>query len=243
MYSASGPLSQKPSIDRLKPALGLKGIELDDITMVGERKRQDIRGEPCVGWLHIFDSLATTYMVNTKQEERKLNGFWRTLIANTAGYPPQLLPKGSHPLGAPFAKRFFIKLEDGLGREWLSRAKRFAAMLDGIWDREAREAASWTAFDEPYVFCRCLRLFRTDKGYLGLGTECLGPGDEVWIVPGSRVPLILWRLKGDSSSPGRHRLVGGTYLHGVMEGGGVSPSVTGLTAEEVEASMEPLVLL
>ncbi|KAB5578321.1 hypothetical protein GE09DRAFT_1261428 [Coniochaeta sp. 2T2.1] len=180
--------------------------------MVGESKREDIRAP--------------------KTEEHKLKVFWRTRIASAAGYPPQLLPNGSHTRGASFAKWFFNRLdyhdvhiepEDGPGREWLNRAHRFGFMLDDIWDREARDASGWMPFNEPYAFCRHLRLFRTDKGYLGLGTECLWPGDE--------------------SSPGSHRLVGGTYLHRFMEGEGVSPSVTGLTADEIEASMEPFVLV
>ncbi|OIW26028.1 HET-domain-containing protein [Coniochaeta ligniaria NRRL 30616] len=98
-------------------------------------------------------------------------------------------------------------------------------------------------FVRPFTLSQHLRLFRTNEGYLGLGSECLQAGDSVWIVPGSRVPLILRPHKVEMSSANRCRLVGGTYLHGFMEGAAVSPAFTGKTMSEIEASMEAFVLV
>ncbi|KAI4864873.1 HET-domain-containing protein [Hypoxylon rubiginosum] len=56
------------------------------------------------------------------------------------------------------------------------------------------------------------RIFRTEKGYIGLGSALADVGDEIAIVKGGKVPLILraieskWTLQGDC------------FLKGVMKG-------------------------
>jgi hypothetical protein len=59
-----------------------------------------------------------------------------------------------------------------------------------------------------------LRPFRARMGYCGIGTQALREGDSVWIVPGCPVLLILRRVEGGI----RYRLVGGSYVHGMMDG-------------------------
>ncbi|KAI0106694.1 HET-domain-containing protein [Daldinia grandis] len=56
------------------------------------------------------------------------------------------------------------------------------------------------------------RVFRTEKGYIGLGSALMEVDDEVAVVAGAKVPLILrrkgsqWTLKGDC------------FLKGIMQG-------------------------
>lgn len=69
-------------------------------------------------------------------------------------------------------------------------------------------------YDVHYGHAMLVRPFRTERGYIGLGTQCLRKDDTVWIVPGCRVPLILRRVAASS----RYRLVGGAYVHGYMGG-------------------------
>ncbi|QSZ33465.1 hypothetical protein DSL72_005033 [Monilinia vaccinii-corymbosi] len=56
-------------------------------------------------------------------------------------------------------------------------------------------------------------LFRTGKGYLGIGAQSLCPSDEVWLFAGAAVPFILRRRQDEF-----YELVGEAYLHGVMHG-------------------------
>ncbi|KAI9641308.1 hypothetical protein NHQ30_010110 [Ciborinia camelliae] len=56
-------------------------------------------------------------------------------------------------------------------------------------------------------------LFRTRKGYLGIGAQSLRPSDEIWLLAGASVPFIL-RPSQDEC----YELVGEAYLHGVMHG-------------------------
>ncbi|KAI0008167.1 HET-domain-containing protein [Xylariaceae sp. FL0662B] len=56
------------------------------------------------------------------------------------------------------------------------------------------------------------RVFRTEKGYIGLGSALAAVGDEIAVVKGAKVPLIL-RAKGS-----KWTLQGDCYLRGIMKG-------------------------
>jgi len=57
------------------------------------------------------------------------------------------------------------------------------------------------------------RLFKTKEGYLGTGVRSLREGDEVWILHGAGVPFVL-----RPQSNGNYRLVGESFVYGVMHG-------------------------
>jgi hypothetical protein len=60
------------------------------------------------------------------------------------------------------------------------------------------------------------------------------------------VPLLLRKVQPEPEDGrprgDRHRLVGGAYLHGVMEGEAVSSSATGMTVEKIQGLMEMFTL-
>jgi hypothetical protein len=58
------------------------------------------------------------------------------------------------------------------------------------------------------------RVYRTRRGFLGLGPEAMKPGDEVCVLLGGRVPFVLREAQNG------WLLVGETYLHdvGLMTG-------------------------
>lgn len=78
------------------------------------------------------------------------------------------------------------------------------------------------------------RLFVTDhQRYLGLGPMSMQPGDEVWVVKGSRVPILLRNVDEDDEELevdvkgkgtrkyGRgayYKYIGDLYVHGIMHG-------------------------
>jgi hypothetical protein len=88
--------------------------------------------------------------------------------------------------------------------------------------------AGWNfePFIAAYSFYR--RLFLTRKKYLGLGSQSLRHGDELWALPGLNAPAILRR-----QSNGHFTLVGSAYVHGIMNGEGLS-SETRLEAITLE---------
>jgi hypothetical protein len=73
----------------------------------------------------------------------------------------------------------------------------------------------------PLIFDQNLqrRVFSTMRNYLGLGPRSLLPGDEVWVLPSLKVPIILRRLPN-----GHFLVVGEAYIHGMMCGEAVSAS-------------------
>ncbi|KAK4654105.1 hypothetical protein QC762_0062110 [Podospora pseudocomata] len=71
--------------------------------------------------------------------------------------------------------------------------------------------------------------FRTEEGHFGSGPRETNVGDEVWVVLGSLVPLVLRRAT--EGEEGR-RLVGYAYVHGIMDGE-AAPGVNGEGKREV----------
>ncbi|KAL7806365.1 heterokaryon incompatibility protein domain-containing protein [Trichoderma aethiopicum] len=67
------------------------------------------------------------------------------------------------------------------------------------------------------------RSFFTKYGHMGMGPMLMKEGDEVYIMPGSRVPLVLrpescCRTRACSHSTQRYQLIGDCFVHGVMDG-------------------------
>ena len=62
-------------------------------------------------------------------------------------------------------------------------------------------------------------LFVTKMGRFGMGPPVIQVGDEVWILAGADVPLILRPYKSSSEE---FELVSEAYIHGIMQGEGVA---------------------
>ncbi|KAG7006429.1 hypothetical protein G7Y79_00014g036040 [Physcia stellaris] len=59
------------------------------------------------------------------------------------------------------------------------------------------------------------RLVTTDKGFMGIAPLTVRKGDEVFILPGGRMPMVL-RCRDKEG----YQLVGDAYVHGIMQGEG-----------------------
>jgi hypothetical protein len=63
-------------------------------------------------------------------------------------------------------------------------------------------------------------IFKTEQGYLGLGSHYLLPGDQVVLFDGAKTPFIVRRqLDSQGTWTGLYNLVSDCYLHGWMYGG------------------------
>ncbi|KAI0468437.1 heterokaryon incompatibility protein-domain-containing protein [Xylaria cf. heliscus] len=58
------------------------------------------------------------------------------------------------------------------------------------------------------------RMFYTESGYIGLGPRLTWDGDRVFLVKGSRTPLLL----RPQPQEGKWELLGDCYVHGIMQG-------------------------
>jgi hypothetical protein len=106
-----------------------------------------------------------------------------------------------------------IKAWEGLTehRNGLDVAKSMIAPKNPVIDRS------------KHILCEMQRhLFVSEKGYVGLLTTNAEPGDEVWILLGCNIPLLL--RKHDD---GKRTLIGECYVHGIMYGEAVKELESG----------------
>ncbi|KAM0264305.1 hypothetical protein ACHAQJ_000795 [Trichoderma viride] len=247
-YNASGNLQQRPIIDADALTVTIKGTKIDDISLTGESKHEVLSGSPFPAWLRILETLSEQYC-NIPAElggEHKIDAFWRSLIANTFGDPPKI-PSEKMSLVSSFAK--WAKKAYTSTTSWQkdSLFDQFIEYLDKYLSTSENLSGSLASddFETTFSHAKRLRLFCTEKGYLGIGTECVEAGDSVWIIPGSRVPLILRPTQAKQNEKvGYHcRLVGGAYLHGFMQGEALCPSCSvrlGVSVKDTE--LEPVII-
>ncbi|KAF0318907.1 heterokaryon incompatibility protein [Colletotrichum asianum] len=62
-----------------------------------------------------------------------------------------------------------------------------------------------------------MRLFTTDQNNLGWATSSCKPGDELFLIQGCSMPVVLRKGAGE----GLYHLIGDSIVHGLMEGQGV----------------------
>ena len=86
--------------------------------------------------------------------------------------------------------------------------------------------------------CGGRHVFTTQKGYIGLCPPLTKPGDLIYVLPGLHVPILLrgTATPRDLSPPPRanakrYKLVGESYVHGLMNGEALS---MGITKENLE---------
>jgi hypothetical protein len=82
--------------------------------------------------------------------------------------------------------------------------------------------------------CIGRRIFVTKKGYFGIGPAELEEGDEIYILAGGKLPLVLRPLP--KSRPRTFELVGDCYVHGIMDGEAVSGHGSGRESVEERVS-------
>ncbi|KAI8957262.1 HET-domain-containing protein [Daldinia sp. FL1419] len=164
--------------------LVLHGFELDTITRIGKTKKEVNNTRDCRDWLDLRDELQREYPARGVKD-----AFWRTLLIDTD-------PSTRVPIRQPWENSFYV---------WM-----------GIYDEKPSEFERHmaTQYETSFTHSLNLRLFRTAQGHLGCGTSSCSKGDSIWIVQGSRVPLILRPVPQVAT----YELVGGTYIHGFMQG-------------------------
>ncbi|KAJ2904754.1 hypothetical protein MKZ38_007262 [Zalerion maritima] len=99
---------------------------------------------------------------------------------------------------------------------------------DGKELREKQEAmlADARRFEMQALYVMLFRrVFATDEGHLGIVSLNAKVGDELWLVKGCPTPVVLSRVDGDVGGGKwvvRYRILGESYVHGIMMGEGIS---------------------
>jgi hypothetical protein len=71
-------------------------------------------------------------------------------------------------------------------------------------------------YDQWTTTCKFRRLFRTERGHLGLGMPSVQPGDRIYLLSGAIVPYVFRHQPKDAETV--LDLEGEAYIHGIMYG-------------------------
>jgi hypothetical protein len=232
-----------------KRILAIEVIIVDEVSMIGETKESVIRTGELPKWLAMIASLQPT----ASHGQTRKDIFWRTLLTDIVPDHNGL----QHPAPTEFEHLFdswllsCVETAQRNSKEPSPEAFRnslYATALghglqwlcDLLTREPATEADTIRAARFRTVCSNALhvRLFRTAKEFLGIGTESIEEGDLVCIASGSRVPLVLRRRKGvvaeSAGGVARYELVGAAYVHGWMHGEALSGSGSGFRIVEIE---------
>ena len=228
-FSAAGNLPRSLTIDQTSLTLIVKGFKLDVIVAVGECKHEVIAGESFPQWLSIIRNMPEVYHTG----QPRIEVFWRTLITDTAGvltvhpaplaygpafsswFSPKLATHASEGCRSPM--EIFCTADASATSNTASNSVRkgLRPMLDHRHEPHStlNDSVDAEEYETTFSHSPHLRPFLTGHKYFGVGSESLLEQDSVWIVAGSRVPLILRKENSNS-----FRIVGGAYVHGFMNG-------------------------
>ena len=198
-YKAGGNSTPKARMGDEYDVLIVSGGLVDTIDCVGIGPVMSRTGGPLLPMManqvlnnvdEIFETL-TSYPTGESLFEVK----WRTLIGN----------KTSTTYKEPPA------YYGNLYRTWREEIKGKALALT---DEQLNAIAPQEYF---YALCSVSnsKLCKTRGGYVGLVPTSAEVGDHVSVLPGGIVPFV---LRDSAERPGMFRMVGGCYIHGIMQG-------------------------
>jgi hypothetical protein len=86
-------------------------------------------------------------------------------------------------------------------------------ILQGVFDSHKTDATDdYIRLLAPTIVQK--RLFKSQRGFMGMGLETVLPGNEIWMLFGAQSPMVLRR----TSNEDEFTLRGDCYVHGFMHG-------------------------
>lgn len=140
-----------------------------------------------------------------------LDAFWRTLFAN-------IDPQRSEPNKTQEADGHTRDVHDKWWWDCLVHTKYKKMPGAG---RQLDEHTFQVVADHVIQMTAGRKFVMSDTGLIGIASENVQPGDQIWVLNGGKVPLIL-RPRADAQREENHDneylLVGDSYVHGIMNG-------------------------
>ncbi|KAF2827527.1 hypothetical protein CC86DRAFT_290582 [Ophiobolus disseminans] len=93
--------------------------------------------------------------------------------------------------------------------------------MEGFWrcvrgeQTEALPSQRFSFEDMARLMCHRRRIFRTSRGYIGLGPRCMHVGDIVAVLDGGKVPFVLRPLVDGGHE---YALMGECFVYDIMDG-------------------------
>lgn len=219
-YSASGDSKFiVTSVPREMDAVVVYGIRVDNVINVTTKSnKSDWYNLPSEDILQFVTNCLATFSNNSENyptNEHPLDVCWRTIIADRS----MKSLRADNRMAIGFYGFHIYLLKHANGEPGLERwedliqlvAKKFNIGFVDDFDM-MKEFREWTRI----VSCRYELLPAcTQRGYVGLVPQATKSKDQVWVVSGCELPLV---LRESLARPGYFRLVGACYMHGVMDG-------------------------
>lgn len=213
--------------------LKLEGCEFDRIIQLEEKPHEKEIGDGVS-----FDIFSWLKMVQLRGPNvsgpSQMEVLWRTLMLNHfwgggleaakasfRSFISQNLPMSAHPSKQSEANlRLYSTYQAADNSESLPTLQEIMKSRENLTGHVCRHDGISEVSNFHSAFCRhyrTRRLFRTEKGRLGLGPRTAREGDTVWLLSGARTPFILRSLQGHHGN-GQSSLIGEAYVHGAMDG-------------------------
>jgi hypothetical protein len=217
-----------------RKVLTVQVTKLNEIVDVSGTKRELREKLYASTFWHMISRLDASYVAASAPGQTREEAVWRALMTNREArgtyteHVNSIYPVSSELLGPSFRDwvlwRYVATPDEPI--TFLSPSTSCTLIPSEVEIRIAREkvhadpdcladlARRAYLYDVHYSHAMLFRPFITKRGYFEIGTQCLRKGDVAWVVPGCPVPSILRRV----DSRERSWLVGGTYIHGFMNG-------------------------
>lgn len=224
--------------------LYLRGFHLGKLAVCGIDLARGSPASVAAGFLSSLLDICSVLPLTLRDGQDRIQALWRTLVADSEGYP-RPAPAELEACFHDWILKYFFYLKE-LTDDWpdimtslcsrftkLSKESQSCNSLPDLavgheWWTRLQNTSSGKAFEELKRF-NCINsllrfegavtigarlLFATTGGDIGYGPLSCVIGDEVWVLENGRIPFIL-RPMQDASS---FELVGECYVHGIMDG-------------------------
>ncbi len=196
-------------------ALAITGTIVDSVSMVGDATLGDSDMWTFVNSLNALLKSMVSYPTGEPLEEVKV------LLPIGNASRPHLEKAQEIRVAANGQETHVQGSKYGANFEWVKTISTFTslqALLDFLRQPADVRANMWKYWQTISAFSVRLshpRFFTTGRGYAGLAPPGVQPGDSVALFHGASVPFI---IRPHTSVKGMCRLVGETYVHGIMHG-------------------------
>jgi hypothetical protein len=173
-----------------------------------------------VGGMQFVSNCIKTFLTDSMiypTREHLISACWRTIVGDRG----MNQPRASDEMGIGFYgfHLYLLKHADGVSGfpEWEDLLNTLSQIFKSrvTWHKAFRllkDFRKWASqMENRYKLLPC----RTERGYIGLVPTLSEPEDQVWVIRGCRVPLV---LRENASRPGYFQIVGTSYVHGIMDG-------------------------
>ena len=232
-YRASADIECSPVFSKDGLLLRLSGLVLDVISQTGETQPMELGDNDAfhpiqtiqdafeerkryISWRSVAGLLTRKRCVTGEDLE---DAYWHSLIAGYNRGPGQLADKVRIKAQYNAWKRHsfkhaYLRYLPSPVIEWALAVTICMTTLKIL----VRFLICLPIISQPHEFKHIMvnaanqRMVRTQRGYIGLASDAARIGDSIIVYKGGKLSLLVREFKGDR----RLRLVGGCYIHGIM---------------------------